>query len=343
MRPAPESRDGGGSIEGSDRLRKSDSTKGARGPRSGDARRGLPATIVLASVLTAGLVLEAAPVSAQIEREKLRFDWIGGVLMTGEIASSDFVFDTTPFGGERTERTGGYLDIDPSIWYGLETTWRHSDRISFSASWMHARSRFRVVYPALTREGGDFDLEGLILAGQDFQNAALDVEATSAMNDALVDVYLASAMYEVPMMSRWVFPYFSLGGGLYKVKSDGNIIEVKYKGDPPPAYETLEIFDIDPFAASGVPAISVDELDFMVSLGVGLRASISQRWGADLMFEDLVRLGADHSDLDSSTPDVDPDQGVFLATSFRGREGTIHNFGIRLAVNYAFWPYDRPR
>ena len=263
--------------------------------------------------------------------------------MTGDLASSDFVLDTTPFGGERTDRTDGVLDVDPSIWYGIETVYRLSDRFSISGSWMHARSRFRVEYPALSRDEGAFDLEGLILAGQDFTNAAFGTEATSAMNDAVMDAYVAALVFETPVFDRWAFPYVSLGAGAFKLKSDGYIIETKYKGDPPPTFEALDVFGIDPFEASGIPRIALAKLDPLVTLGFGMRASISRNWGADLQFEDLVRLGTDQSVLDSATDDVDPDAGVLLQTVFRGRKGNVHNFGIRLSVNYAFWPFNRPR
>ncbi len=314
-------------------------------PRSAAASRAatsrwLP---IFGGLLVSLLLLQAMPASAQVEPDRLRFKWTSGVLLTGELGSSDFVLDTSPFGGARTERTGGWLDVDPSIWYGVETTWRFSDRLTVAGSWMHSRGRFRVQYPALATEEGTFDLEGLLLAGQDFNNAGTEVISVSGMNDALTDVLIASLTWELPLFRRWAFPFASVGAGLYKIKSDGNVIEVKYQGAEPTANEQLEIYGIDGNAAGGIATFSVDALDPVVSIGGGVRASISQRWGASIMFEDLIRIGADHSEIDSATGEVDPEQGRLIQTSFVGKKGEIHNVGIRIALNYAFWPSQRPR
>ena len=95
-------------------------------------------TMALVTAALAFVLSTAIEAKAQVEPERLRFDWVTGVLLSGELASSTFVFDTTPFGGDRTERSGGWLDIDPSLWFGLETTWRLNSRFSVSGSWMHS-------------------------------------------------------------------------------------------------------------------------------------------------------------------------------------------------------------
>jgi hypothetical protein len=296
--------------------------------------------VVVALAVLSG---SASPARAQVEPERLRIDWTSGVLLQGELASTDFILDTSPFGGTRTERRGGWLDVDPALWFGFETTYRLSDHFSLSGSWMHSRSRFRVQYPALTSDEGTFDLEGLILAGDDFNNAGLDVNAVSAMSDAITDVYLGSLVWEVPILGRWAFPYASVGGGIYRIKSDGPVINTRYEDAEPATLEQLEVNDIDPALAGGLATFSVDATDFVVSVGGGFRASISQRWGCDLFFEDLIRIQADHSEVDSESPPVDPEAGRLLEMSFVGKSGQIHNFGVRLAINYAFWPRDRPR
>ena len=300
-------------------------------------------TMALVAATLAFVLSTAIEASAQVEPERLRFDWVTGVLLSGELASSTFVFDTTTVGGDRTERSGGWLDIDPSLWFGLETTWRLNSRFSVSGSWMHSTGRFRVQYPALASDEGNFDLEGLLLAGEDFNNAQTDALARSAMSDALTDVFLASLVYETSLLNRWAFPYFSAGAGLYRLKSDGPVIDIVYDGAIPTRFEIVEILGIDPLAASGIHSFSIDATDPVISLGGGLRASISSRWGFDLMFEDLIRLGVDHSDIDGATPDANPDEGRLISTTFTGKTGTIHNIGVRLAVNYAFWPDQRPR
>jgi hypothetical protein len=94
----------------------------------------------------------------------------------------------------------------------------------------------------------------------------------------------------------------------------------------------------------GISRFAIDQSGPIVQLGAGLRASISGRWGVDVSAEDLIQLGADYTDLDAaSTPPANANQNVLFSTVFAGKEGAIHSYALRFAVNYAFWPYGAPR
>src|SRR6187401_37247 len=77
----------------------------------------------------------------------IRFTGIGGVLLSGDMASATFIADFTPFGGEFTSRTGGKMDVDPSFLGGLAGTYRLNQHFSFAGTWLHSRGRLRVTFP----------------------------------------------------------------------------------------------------------------------------------------------------------------------------------------------------
>jgi hypothetical protein len=298
----------------------------------------------ISMLVALGLLAVAGTVRAQHAPDLFRFDWVGGFLLTGDLAEAGFVADFSTFGGARTERTDGRLDVGPSPWYGVEATYRINDHYSISGSWMHSRARFRIEYPALAAEEGVFDLEGLLLAGEDFQNFGSESRAESAMNDAITDVFLASLTYEIPILRRWAFPYVSVGAGVYKLKSDGAVIEVRYEGEIPARLEGTLAAGGNPLEFLGISVFGVDSVDPVLSVGGGMRVSLSERWGVDVVVQDLMRIGADHSDIDAaSTGEVDPEAFRLYQTTFSGRKGTLHNLGISLAMNYAFWPYGARR
>ncbi|NNE44932.1 MAG: hypothetical protein HKN12_12055 [Gemmatimonadetes bacterium] len=298
-------------------------------------------------VSLAGLVavLAAGPVSAQQPQDLIRFEWISGFLLQGSSADAAFILDTTTFGGTLTERTDGTLDVDPSVMFGMKGTYRLSERVTLAASYLHSRGRYRVQFPALASIDGTFDLEGLILAGEDFINQGeVDVRAESAMSDALTDVYVASLQYEFPTLRNRAFPYFSVGGGLFTQKSDGNVIRLEYETNKPSRIELVENLGLNPISGSGLSVFSIDEKNMLLSFGAGIRVLLSDKWGADLQFENLLRMGVDLSDINaSSTPPPDVTQGQFYSTTFTGAEGTVNSLGIRVALNYALWPFGAPR
>jgi len=295
--------------------------------------------IVVALGASGGL----SPAAAQKATDLVRFEWITGFLSQGTMASADFVLDATPFGGPVIERTDGSLDVDPSLWFGLRGTYRMGDRLSLAGSWMHSRGHWRVQFPALASVTGNFDLEGLILAGQDFTSQP-GVRAERAMSDAVTDVYLATASYEFPILRGWAYPMFSAGAGILTQKSDGDVIRLEYEGSLPSNIESAENLGINPLAASGLSVFSIDETNWVVSFGTGIRASLSDRWGVTVQLEDLVRMNADLSEMAAaSTPAPNADEGRVYSTTFRPKDGMIHNFAMRLSVNYSLWPYRTPR
>lgn len=285
-----------------------------------------------------------SPAPAQTESDRVRFEWVTGFLMQGSVADADFILDSSPFGGPIIERSDGSLDVDPSLWFGLRGTYRLARRVSVSASWMHSRGRWRVQFPAQASIAGNFDLEGLILAGEDFVTAEPGVRAESAMSDAVTDVYLATATYEFPILKGWAHPMFSVGGGLLTQKSDGDVIRLQYETIVPSRIESAENLGFNPLSASGLSVFSIDETNWVLSFGLGMRASISGRWGVAVQLEDIVRMNADLSEIEGvSTPPPDPDIGRLYSTTFDPVDGLIHNFAVRLSLNYALWPYRTPR
>jgi hypothetical protein len=284
--------------------------------------------------------------SAQVTPDLVRFEAVTGFVLQGDLASAEFFADYTPFGGPLVHRTDGALDVDPAIWFGLRTSYRLTNRIGLSASWMHTVARFRIRFPALASDPGDFDLEGLLLGTLDFmQQAGTSSRAERAMGDAVTDVYLLAGRVEFPALRRWLFPYVTLGGGILQQKSRGDVIQFEYDGPLPPFAEQARSQGLNEASFFGVSVFSIDETDPVLSIGGGLRISLSKKWGVDVSFEDFVRLGADLSEIDeASTPPPNPEQDFrVFSTSFQGKKGAIHNYALRLSVDYALWPKGLPR
>lgn len=301
-------------------------------------RRLLPAFLVL----LAGL---PAPVRAQPEAARMRFEWTAGYLNTGSLGEVDFIFDSSGFGGPVVARDQGTLDVDPALWYGAKTSYRFTPRFSVAASWMHAEARYRATFPALASIDGVLDLEGYILATQDFAFAqSPDQKPDAAMAIALTDLFMVSAVYEFETLDGWMSPFFTLGAGLFRQRSDGRVVSLQFGRTVPENYQTATNLGADPLSAVGLSSFVMDDTDPAVSVGAGLRVAISQRWGVHAQVEDVVRLGTDLTYIDeTSTPAPDLQQGRLFSTTFRGAEGSIHNFAIRFGVDYAIWPFSRPR
>ncbi len=284
----------------------------------------------------------AGAASAQTRTDRVRFEWLGGLLMHGTMADVDFVLDTTPFGGVLVQRNGGTLDVDPSFAYGLRTSYRLGPRVQVLASWLHSEGRYRVQFPALAQDEGNFDLEALLLAGFDFTGPQTRVSHATSL--AKTDIYAAQVRYEFPVLHSRMFPFVSAGGGIYRERSDGNVFRLEFEREVPASFQIADLAGVDPLAGTGISLFSIDATDILVSLGVGLRASIGRNWGVQIEAEDLMRLNADLTHLDAtSTPPPDPDAFRLYQTTFAGRDGLIHNPSVRIALNYALWPYDEPR
>jgi len=282
----------------------------------------------------------------------MRFEWLGGVYLQGAMADAAFEFDLTQFGGVAITRDGGALDVDPAFAFGLRTHYRLNDRWSLNGTWMHAQARYRVEFPAEASDPGNFDLEGLLLGVFDTGPFSQDFPFGSAVSNARIDLYSVGVRYEVPTFDGWAYPFASLGAGMYRQRSDDDVFRLDFEGDPNPVLEPGVAAGLDVVQLLGVSQFRIDSTDPLVTLGAGLRVSLTQRWGATLEVEDFVQVGADYTDIDAtSTPSVagqDPNAPVsgtprLFSTTFNGKEGLIHSFGVRLAVNYSFWPYARPR
>lgn len=304
-------------------------------------------------LIACGLVLGASPAAAQTESDLLRLEWITGIYQQGDMADASFEFDLTQFQGVAISRDGGALDTDPAFWFGLRAHYRLSDRWSVNGSWMHAQARYRVEFPAEASDPGNFDLEGLILGVFDSGGISQEHPFGSAASNARMDMYLAAARYEIPTFNGWAFPYLSAGVGIYKQRSDADVFRIDFEGDPSAQFEPAVASGADIVQGLGVSKFAVDVTDPMLSFGAGLRVSLSQRWGATFELEDLLQLGADYSYIDetstpaviNSDPNAPPPTGAprLFSTTFVGKKGVIQNLGIRMSVNYAFWPYSRPR
>lgn len=300
---------------------------------------------VLASAAVTAMLWPLAA-GAQTAPDRLRFEWLGGVLFQGSMASASFQLDTTPFGGILIERTGGSLDVDPSFSFGLRPSYRIGQRLSLEGTWLHSEGRYRVLFPARASDPGDFDLEALLLAGFDFQTGqgGGGPRAESALSIAKTDFYLGSVRYEIPTMGRWLYPFASLGTGVFRQRSDGNVFRLQYSGSEPAGQQLQAMSGIDPLDRAGISLFSIDTTEWLVGVGAGARASISPRWGVEVELSDLMRMNADLSYIDaSSTPPPDVDSFRLYQTTFSGTNGLIHNWGVQLAVNYALWPYGSPR
>lgn len=289
-------------------------------------------------------LLAATAASAQTQPDRLRVEFQTGVLFQGSLADAAFVLDTTPFGGTVIERGGGSLDVDPSLSFGLRTTYRIAERLQIVGAWMHSEGRYRVQFPALATEEGDFDLEALILAGFDFQLGP-NARAASAMSVAKSDFYSAGVEYDLPILQRRFFPYAVVTGGIFTQKSDGDVIQLEFQGDVP-AGNRLQalIAGGTGLESAGLSVFQIDSSDLLVTVGGGIRASLGGKWGAHLSVTDMIRLNADLSDLNAeSTPPPDAASFRLYQTTWDGTEGLIHNFGVQLALSYAAWPYGAPR
>lgn len=300
-------------------------------------------------LLTAlALLLAVLPSAAQAQREleRARIEWTTGYLDTGALSQDvSFMFDASGFGGPVVARDDGVLDVDPALWYGLRGTYRLNRHFSVSTSWMHSEGRYRATFPALASVPGVFDLEGYILATQDFAfGTDPDLKPVAAMSLAISDLYLVSASYEFTILDGWAHPYFTVGAGLFTQRSDGSVISLEFGRAVPEQYQEATNLGVDPLTAVGLSSFRLDDTDPAVSVGAGFRVAISDRWGVHAELEDAMRLGTDFSYIDAtSTPPTDGTEGRFFSTTFRGTKGTVHNLGIRLGFDYAIWPFSRPR
>jgi hypothetical protein len=295
-----------------------------------------------AFALAAVIAAASGPVQAQTKTDLVRFEWLSGLLLHGTMADVTFQLDTTPFGGVLIERSGGTMDVDPAFAYGLRASYRLGPRFQILGSWLHSEGRYRVLFPALAQDEGDFDLEALLLAGFDFAGPQTRVAHATSLSKT--DVYAATLRYEFPVLDAKLFPFFSAGGGIYRERSDGNVFRLDFAGEVPASIQIAALAGVDPLAGSGISVFSIDATDVLVSLGGGLRASISEKWGVQFEIEDLIRVNADLTHLDAtSTPPPDATSFRLYQTTFRGRDGIIHNPSVRVALNYALWPFDEPR
>jgi hypothetical protein len=307
-------------------------------------RRGVPTLLLLLGI--------APPSPAQTALDLMRFQPTLGILQQGSSGSATFYANFTDFGGVEVTRTGGDLDVDPSFMGGIEGTYRLNSTFTLAGSWLHSRGRYRVTFPSLSRDPGEFDLEGFILAAQDFSSQQTGgVRAESAMSDAVSDVFMLSGTAETARMGRRFFPFATFGVGLFRQVSDGPVFEFEFDGSAPPGTDiaaaggyTLEQ------TLYGLPLISVDETNPLVSLGVGLRASLGSRWGCEVRVDDLMRINPDLESLRGSVPppDENTDLGPFpfqiFAVSVEPNDAAIiHNLAFRVSVGYAIWPFGAPR
>ena len=292
------------------------------------------------------LALQVSPATAQLSPELLRFQWVSGLLMQGTVATGEMISDFTEFvESGYTERSGGELSVDTALMNGLEVSYRLSSRFTVGASWLNSRARYRLEFPALSSDPGNFDFESFLLMTADWvQDFSGGSRPTRGMADAVTDMFFANVTYEIPILQRRLFPYWTLGAGIFRQKSDGSVFQLDYAGDPPPFYETLDIFGLSAEErAYGVPVFEASETNPLVVAGMGARVSFSGRWSAELRLEDLIRLAPDLSEFDVGTPDPDPEQGPVFGLTLRPEEGMVHNFGVHVSLAYSLWPYGAPR
>jgi hypothetical protein len=295
--------------------------------------------------LVAALVLPLRPAHAQTEPHRWSGEFLTGILAQGDLASARFAADFSGFGGNVVERTGGTLDVVTSGMFGVRTGYRVANNLYVMGSWQHSEGRYRIIFPALASDTGDFNLEGLILAGQDFVFTGTETRAESAVSTAVTDFYVGALRYEFPTMNGWFYPYLPGGGGWFTQRSSGDVIDITYQG-PLPAFEQFaEIAGINTVGLGGLSVFKIHSSEPLLSVGAGFRASIGRKWGFLFEIQDLVRFQADLSSINSSaTPfPPDPDTGRVWATEFTGTEGVIHNLSIAVSVNYSLWPYGAPR
>ena len=289
-------------------------------------------------------VLPLRPASAQTETARWTGEFLAGLLVQGELATARFAADFSGFGGNVVVRQGGTLDVVPTGMFGVRTGYRVANNLYLLASWQHSEGRYRIVFPALASDTGDFNLEGLILAGNDFLFAGPDTRAESATSTAVSDFYLASVRFEFPTMDGWFFPYMTTGAGWFTQRSQGDVIEVTFQGELPPFEQFAEIAGINTVGLSGLSVFKIHSSEPLFSIGAGFRASLGKKWGVTFEIQDMMRIKADLSSINASaTPfPPEPPQQIW-ATAFEGTEGIIHNLSIAMSANYAFWPYGAPR
>ncbi len=296
------------------------------------------------ALVLAAIALCATSALAQTEMDRWRVEAVTGVYYQGDMADATFQLDTTPFNGTLVQRDGGNLDVDPAFMNGLRVNYRVNQRLSVNAAWMHAEADYRVQFPALASDPGNFDLEGLILGVLD-QGVGGAQPVDDAASEAKIDTYVVTARYEFPILNRWAFPYFTLGGGLYKQKSVGSVFRLEFEEDIPSFFQPIYAQGQDPLQTIGISRFAIDATDWLIAAGTGIRCSLNDRWGVEASGEYLLQLGADFTDLDSkSTPPPGTTSfNQLFQTTFQGVNGSISNFSIRIGVTYAFWPADRPR
>ena len=226
-----------------------------------------------------GLILSTLPAQAQSVPQRWSFELTSGVLMTGDLATTSFTADFSNFGGTVVQRDGGVLDVVPSAVYGFETGYRITENIHIGASWMHSRGRFRMSFPALASDPGDFNLEGLLLAGFDFQFGQGETQVESGFSQAVTDVYLGSVRVELPTLDGWFFPFLNFGAGLLTQRSTNDVIYTTFEGPIPAQFQLLELQGINPVSLNGLSSFKIRETDPVLQLGMGFRASLSERVG----------------------------------------------------------------
>ncbi|MCA9752782.1 MAG: hypothetical protein KC591_11370 [Gemmatimonadetes bacterium] len=292
------------------------------------------------AVLAAFVFAPAA--RAQTAEHRWSGEIVTGFLAQGKLADSRFAADFSTFGGTVVERSGGALDVVTSPLIGVRVGYRVRRDLYGFASWYHSTGRYRLEYPALASDPGEFNLEGLILAGTDFQFAGTDTRAESAFTTARSDMYLASLRYEFPVLNRWMAPFFTVGTGMFRQRSIGDIITVQLEGEVPIIVQVQDAVGINGNTSSGLPEFSVNSRDLVASIGGGFRASLGPKWGVVVEAEDVVRF-ADMSSINREFIQPDVAEGRVWGLGLDGVNGTIHNFNVRVSVQYSLWPYGAPR
>jgi opacity protein-like surface antigen len=291
-------------------------------------------------------VLLPAEASAQVAPERVRFEWLTGFLVQGTVGTASFSADLSGFqNGQLVERDEGIVDVDPAFWNGIGATYRLNSRFIVGASWMHSAARYRVQFPAQASDPGNFDLEGYLLASADWTSLFQGGDPPErAMSDAVTDAFLLSGTVEIPLQSRRVFPYAKLGLGVFRQSSQGTVFDMVYGSNPPLFVRQLEAAGLTVEEdAFGVPLFQVRETNALVSLGAGVRVSVTDRWAVGVHLEDLVRINPDLSEFEVSSREPDVEAGRVFSTTLSPVSGSVHNFGVRLSASYSLWPLGVPR
>ncbi len=307
--------------------------------------------LTLSSVI---LALQVSPAAAQLAPELLRFQWVSGILTQGKLASGYMISDFTEYvESGYTRRPDGELSVDTALFNGIEVSYRLGERFTVGASWLHSRARYRLQFPAQSSDPGNFDFESFLLMAADWLNDFTGgTRPTRAMTDAVTDMVFANVTYEIPILERKLFPYWTLGAGVFRQSSDGTVFRFDYEGDPPPFYENLEIFGLSAEEdVYGVPLFGLNETNALINVGMGMRVSFSDRWSAELRLQDFIRVDPDLSETNIGEFDPDeeplklplPPQGQLFSLAMRPEEGMVHNFGVHVSLAYSLWPFGTPR